>query len=234
MEAVAPPGVAVLHIAVYVAEGVHEAAAQQAGHLLPLLVGKAGVLPVGLGIFQVYFSVRHVQVAAVHQRFFRVQLQQVFPQVVLPLHPVRKPLQAVLTVGRVAAHEVKRRIFRRDDAPLVAVLVAAEVVGHVQRLAFCQNGRAGVALFVGGVKKAVVARQVKHRLLRLQFRLLQAEHVRILAGHIVQKALAQRSPQAVHIPAYQFHEKLLRVFYHSIAHSAPKPNKNIDKAALWE
>ena len=126
------------------------------------------------------------------------------------------------------------RKLRRNDPPLVAVLIAAEVIGHGKGLRPSENGRAGIALLVGGVEKPVVSRQVKHRLLRLQLGLLQAENVRALLRHIVQKALAQRSPQAVHIPAYQFHEKLLRVFYHSIAHSAPKPNKNIDKAALWE
>jgi len=54
-----------------------------------------------------------------------------------------------------------------------------------------QNGGAGIALLLGGVKIPVIALQLKHRLLRLQLGLLQAYHVRVLIFHIFQKALGQ-------------------------------------------
>ena len=73
-------------------EGVGKAGGQQGGHLFPLLVAEAGVVPVGLGIFQVHLLMGHVQVAAVHHGLFPVQLQKIRPQIVLPLHPVIEAL----------------------------------------------------------------------------------------------------------------------------------------------
>ena len=172
-------------------EGVGKARGQQGGHLLPLLVGEARVHPVGLGVFQVHLLVGHVQVAAVDHGLCPVQLHQIGPQVVLPLHPVIQPLQPVLAVGGIAAHQIEIRVFRGDDPALVAVDVIAEAEHHRKRLLPGQNGGAGIALLLGGVKIPVIALQLKHRLLRLQLGLLQAYHVRVLIFHIFQKALGQ-------------------------------------------
>ena len=72
--------------------------------------------------------VGHVQVPAVHHRLFGVQIQQVVPDVVLPGHAVVQPGQLILGVWSVAAHQVEVRVLRRDDPPLVAVLIDTEVI----------------------------------------------------------------------------------------------------------
>ena len=133
----------------------------------------------------------HVQVAAVYHGLCPVQFHQIGPQVILPLHPVIQPLQPVLAVGGIAAHQIELRVFRGDDPALVAVNVIAEAEHHRKRLLPGQNGGAGIALLLGGVKIPVIALQLKYRLLRLQLGLLQAYHVRVLIFHIFQKALGQ-------------------------------------------
>ena len=89
------------------AEGIGKAAGEQLGHLGPLLVGEARVHAVGLGVFQVDLLMGHVQVAAVDHRLLAVQLQQVRPDIVLPLHAVVQPGQLILGVGGIAAHQIK-------------------------------------------------------------------------------------------------------------------------------
>ena len=113
-----------------------------------------------------------VQVAAVHHGLRLIQPAEVFPQVVLPPHPVGETPQLVLRVRRVAADEVEVRIFTRDDAPFMAVDVLAKVIGDGKRLLLGEHRRAGVALFVRAVPVDVVLRQVKFDLMRLQLRLL--------------------------------------------------------------
>ena len=87
----------------------------------------------------------------------------------------------------------------------MAVLVDPEVIGHRQGLLPGKDGGAGIARLVGAVPVAVIARQVELRLLRAQFRLLQADHVGARHGAEVQKALPQAGPQAVDIPGNQSH-----------------------------
>ncbi|CAN4001189.1 helix-turn-helix transcriptional regulator, partial [Dysosmobacter welbionis] len=138
----------------------------------PLLVGKAGVAAVGTGIFDIDLLVGHVQVPAVHHRLFGVQIQQVVPDVVLPGHAVVQPGQLILGVWSVAAHQVEVRVLRRDDPPLVAVLIDTEVIGHGERLAPGEHRGAGIARLVGAVPVAVIAGQIKFCLLRAHLRLL--------------------------------------------------------------
>ena len=214
------------------AEGVGKAAFQQPGHFRSLLVGEAGVHAVGLGIFQIHLLMGHVQVAAVHHGLFPVQLQKIRPQIVLPLHPVGEPLQPVLTVGGIAAHQIEVRVLRRDDPALVAVDILSEAVGDGQGLLLGQHRRAGVAFFIGGVKVAVIALQIEHRLLRLELGLLQAEDVRVLVFHIFQKALGQARPQAIDVPAYQLHRGFLLFsagFFDIIPCFRGKSNKAVDR-----
>ena len=85
------------------------------------------------------------------------------------------------------------------------VLGAAEVIADRERLRPGEDGRSGVALLVGGVEIAVVAFEVKDRLLRLELRLLQAEDVRLFLVDIFQKALGQTRPQTVDVPACELH-----------------------------
>ena len=203
---VAPPGIGPGLVRVQRPEGVHKAGGQELGHFPPFLVGEAGIPAVGAGIFQVDLLVGHVQVPAVDHRLFPVQLAKVLPEIVLPGHAVIQTEELVLGVGGIAADQVKVRELRRDDPPLVAVLVDSKVIGDVQRLPPGEDGGAGVARLVRAVPEALVAGEIKLRLLRAHFRLLKADDVRAGEGAEVQEALFQAGPKAVDVPGNQSHK----------------------------
>ena len=75
----------------------------------------------------------HIEIAAVDHRLRLIQLHQIVPQIVLPLHAVVQPGKLVLGVGRIAADKVKFRVLRRNDPALVAVDVIAEKVDQLNR-----------------------------------------------------------------------------------------------------
>ncbi len=77
-------------------EGICEPSVQQLGEFPAFFVRKSGVHAVGFRVFKVYFLVSHIQVAAGNHGLFCVQGDQVRPERVIPFHPVRKPLQAIL------------------------------------------------------------------------------------------------------------------------------------------
>ena len=206
METVAPP--AVLHlIRVHHPEAVGKPGRQQLGHLGPLLVGKACAHPVGLCVLDVHFGVGYVQVAAQDHRLFRVQPQQVGAEGVLPGHAVVQPLQPVLAVGGVAVHQIKARVFQREHPAFVVMLLQPDAGGHGQRHLPAPAGRAGVALFLGRVCIFCVALRGKIRLTGLHLGLLYRENIGVQRGKAVGKAVGQAGPQAVHIPADEFHAK---------------------------
>ena len=149
----------------------------------------------------------HIQIAAVDHRLFLIQLHQVGAQIVLPLHPIVDAGQPLLGVGGVDVHQIKLRVFQRDGPALVAVLLRPDAVAHAQRRLLAVAGGAGIALFLGTVKILGVALRLKFRLPGLALGLLQAEDVRIQRGKTLGKALFQHRPQAVHVPADEFHRK---------------------------
>ena len=95
---------------------------------------------------------------------------------------------------------IEIRVFRGDDPALVAVDVIAEAEHHRKRLLPGQNGGAGIALLLGGVKIPVIALQLKLRLLRPHLRLLQTDDIRVRKGAEGQETFIQTGPQPVHIP----------------------------------
>ena len=199
MEAVAPP--AVLHLVrVQHTEAVGKAGIQQLGHFSAFLIGEACAHAVGLCIFDVDLRMGHIQVPAQDHRLFRIQRQQIGAEGVLPFHAVVQTLQPVLTVGGIAAHQIEVRVLRRDEPTFVVVRVKAQPILDGKRGLFRQNRRAGIALFLGGIKIAVIAVQLEDGLLRLELRLLQAEDVRLFLVDIFQKALGQTRPQTVDVP----------------------------------
>ena len=133
------------------AERVSKAAPQQRRHLLALLRGEAGVLRVGLGVFQVDFLVRHVHVAADHHGLLPVQSAQIVREGVLPGHAVVKPRQPSLAVGRVDRHQKEALKLQRDDAPLMVVFLRPDAHLHRQRLTSGENCGAGIPLLLGAV-----------------------------------------------------------------------------------
>ena len=144
-EAVAPPRIGIGEVGVEEAETVGEPCAQERGHFLTFLVGETGVFAVGLWIFQVNLLVRHIQVAAHNHRFLGIKPLQVDAKIVLPRHAVVEAAQTVLTVGRVASHEVEIRHLKRNHTSFVVVLVNAQAVGHAQRSVLGENRRTAVA-----------------------------------------------------------------------------------------
>ena len=205
MEAVAPP--AVLHLVrVQHTEAVGKAGIQQLGHFSAFLIGKACAHAVGLCIFDVDLPVSHIQVTAQDHWLLCIQPQQIGTESILPCHAVIQTLQAVLTVGGVAVDQIKLRIFQRQYAPLVVVLLDADAGGHGQRLPAAPAGRAGISLFLGRVCVLGVALRGKIRLTGLHFGLLYRKNVRIKRRKALGEAVGQAGAQAVNVPADQFHD----------------------------
>ena len=189
------------------AEGVRKARIQQLGHLAALLIGEARIHAVGLGVLEVDLLMGHVQIAAQQHGLDLIELLQIRPEVVLPLHAVVQSLQAVLGVGRVAAHQIERAHVAGDDPALVVVLVDADAVGHALHGHAAEHRRAGIALPVGAVEVLLVTGQIHRALPLLHLDLLQAQHVRIQRLHALIEVLADHRAQAVYVPGYQFHQK---------------------------
>ena len=209
VEAVAPPAVCPGAVWVQAAEGVHKPGGKKLRHLLALLVGKAGIAPVGARVLQVDLLVGHVQVPAENHRLDGVQLCQIGAEIVLPLHPVVDALEAVLGVGGVAAHQIEIGVLGGNDPSLMAVEVVAKAVGYGEGLLPGENGGTGIAFFVSVVPVHMVARQVQLYLACLELGLLQAVDVGSRLPAEIKKALLQTGPQAVDIPGNQFHKRLL-------------------------
>ena len=69
LETIAPPAVGIGLVGMEMAEGVYKTALEQEGHLLALLIREAGIATVGLGVLEVDFLVRHIEVATDNNRF---------------------------------------------------------------------------------------------------------------------------------------------------------------------
>ena len=130
---------------------------------------------------------------------------QVIAEGVLPPHAVVQPLQPVLTVGGVAVYQIKAGVFQRQHPPLVVVLFQPDAGGHCQRCRFAPAGCAGIALFLGRVGIFGVALRRKICLPRLHLGLLHREDVGIQRRKACGKIVGQAGPQAVDVPADQFH-----------------------------
>ena len=209
LETVRPPRIGDL-LGIQGAEGVDESAGQQVAEGLALFVGKAGIHPVALGVLQVYLLVGHIQVATKDDGLLAVQSLQIAAEGVFPRQAVLQPLQSVLRVGRVAAHQEEVVHLQGDDAPLVVVYVDADAQLHVQRLMTGEDRRTRVAFLVGIIPIAVVALERQVQLTGLHLRLLQTEEVGIQRLEHLAEALALAGPQSIHIPTDQFH--ILRRF----------------------
>ena len=132
----------------------------------------------------------HVQVAAVDDRLNLVQLHEVLPQGVLPLHAVVQPLELVLGVGGVTAHQVKFLILQGDEPSLVVVLVFPHSVAHRNGLVGGKDGGPGVPLLLGGVPVLQnPLPQVHVGLALLHLGLLQAAEVGLLPLIEIKKSL---------------------------------------------
>ena len=91
---------------------------------------------------------RNVQVPAGNDWLFRVQLQKLFAECVVPGKPVVDALEPFLRVRGVAGDKIKLLVFQRDHPTLMVQLVNADAVGDGQRGMLRKNSGAGIALFL--------------------------------------------------------------------------------------
>ena len=68
--AVGPPGIGTGSVGMEVAKGIEKAFGEEVGHALALLIGKAGIFAVGLGVGQVDLLMGNIEVATINHRFF--------------------------------------------------------------------------------------------------------------------------------------------------------------------
>ena len=147
---------------------------------------------------------RDVHVAADDDRLCFVQLFDIGAEIVLPLHPVVQPLEAVLRIGHIDRDEIKVVVFRRDDPTLVVVQVNAQIVGDSARFGLGKERGARIALLLGRAPVFMIALDLR-RLFGLELGLLQAHHIGLFSREELKKALAHAGAQAVDIPRDQFH-----------------------------
>ena len=225
-EAVTPPRIGIGEVGVEEAETVGEPSTQQGGHFLAFLIGETGIFAVGFRIFQVNLLVRHIQVAAHNHRFLGIKSLQVGAKIVLPRHAVVEAAQTVLTVGRVASHEVEIRHFERDHTSLVVVLINAQAVGHAQRSVLGENRRSAVAFLVGIVPVRLIAVESQIELTGLHLRFLQTEEIGIERSKDFGETFAHHRAKSVHIPRNEFHI-IYFLLYQFVEVSFPSPHAQI-------
>ena len=170
-----------------------------------LLVGKAGVLAVGLWIFQIDFLMGHVEVAADDNRLFPVQFRQVGAKGFVPGHAVFQPLQSVLRVGGIDCDQVEPGKFQCDGATFSDMRLISDVVGDGERFHSGKDCRTGISLLLGGMPVLTITGKCKIDLVRLQFGLLQAEKISVKGLKAFHKPLLHTGPQPVNVPGDKFH-----------------------------
>ena len=106
-EAITPPRIHALHIGVEKTPTVGKAAIEQYRHFLTLLIGKTCVLTVTFGILEVNLLMCHIEVSTHY-------------------HWLIKTLETILTVRHIHVHEIELIHLKRDDAPLMIMLVNAD------------------------------------------------------------------------------------------------------------
>ena len=204
LEAIRPPGV--LHLlGVLIPERVRKAAGQQVAELLTLLIRKAGVHVVRLGILEVYLLVGHVQVATEDDGFLLVEALEIPAEGIFPRHTVFQTLQTVLRVRRIAADEEEVGHLKGDNASLVIVQVDTDAIGHAEGLMTREDSGTRVTLLLGIVPITLVTLELQVELSGLHLRLLQTEEIGIQLTEHLTEALALTGTQTIHIPTDKLH-----------------------------
>lgn len=75
---------------------------------------------VGLGVLEVDFLMRHIEVAAVEHWLLCVELSQELAQIPFPPEAEVQTFQTVLCIGSVAVHEEEGVVLERHDSTFVA------------------------------------------------------------------------------------------------------------------
>ena len=93
----------------------------------------------------------HVHVTAHHDGFLLIEPVEIILEIFLPFHSVVQSAKTVLRVRCVDCYEIEIVHLQRNHTSLMVVLVHADAIGHVQRLVFREDGRAGIAFLVSVV-----------------------------------------------------------------------------------
>ena len=217
IKTVAPPAVDALDVRICRAPGIGKTGVEQLGKLAALLVRKACVAAVGLGVLKVDLLVCHVKVAAGYHGFAGLALERVQKAAVgiVPGHAHVDAGEFVLRVGRVDIHKPKLVELERADAALgcglgdeLARLALAGVgqqcigVQHAQRFLAAKDRGARVALALGVAPGLVIAGQVDIDLALLQLCLLQCQDINVKFLRNLDKARVffEHGAQAVDVP----------------------------------
>ena len=151
---------------------------------------------------------RHIEIAAVDNRFTAVKICKVCSQVIFKFHTVIYPCKTILCVWHIAVYHKKVIVFKCDYPSLVCML-SVYSKGNGNRLFFSKYGCTRIALFLCAVEIAVIPLRRKIRLTGLHFGFLYAEYVCICIIKEIFKAFLQYCSEAVYIPRYKSHMKVL-------------------------
>ena len=169
---------------------------------------------VSLGVVDVDPAVCDVEVAAPDDGLLRVELLEVGEERVVPAAAVRPVHEALGRVGHVRADDKERRVLGRDDAPLVVERGVAEAAVHGERRRAREEGG---PVAPGRVLALVErhARVARGELLRGHhalgdLRLLQAQHVGLLARDVVAEALLEHRAEPRDVPRHDLHARHAR------------------------
>ena len=145
---------------------------------------------------------RHVKVAAGHNRLVAGKLGQVVAVARVPLHALVQARKAVLGVGGVHVDKPQIGELERAHATLVVRHGRADLAHHLQRLLSREDGRSRVALALGIAPVLVVAGEVKLDLAFLKLGLLDGKDVCTKRVKDLGEAglLLEHGAQAVDVP----------------------------------
>ena len=217
IKAIAPPAVDALDVGVCRTPGIGKAGVEQLGKLAALLVRKAGVAAVGLGVLKVDLLVRHVKVAAGHDGFAGLALERVQKAAVsiVPGHAHVDAGEFILGVGCIDVDKPELVELQRADTALgrglgneLSCLTLAGVgqqrigVQHAQRFLAAKDRSARIAFTLGVAPGLVIAGQVNIDLAFLQLGLLQRQDIDVEFLRDLDKArvLFEHGAQAVNVP----------------------------------
>ena len=178
---------------------------QQGREFFAFLVGKACVFPVGAGIFQVNFLMRHIHIPTHNHWFLFGQFLQVISEILFPVYTVIQALQTILRIRNIHINQIEIRHFHSNHPTLMVMFINADTVGHIQGRMLGIDSRSGIAFLVGIVPIRLITNKFHIDLAFLQFGFLQAEEIGIERLEDFGEALSRHSAQAVYIPTDKFH-----------------------------
>ncbi|MNC25587.1 hypothetical protein D3C75_736780 [compost metagenome] len=129
-----------------------------------------------------------------------VQLHEITPEAVLPLHPEGQPGQIPTGIGGIDVHQVKIPEFQRQHTAL-RLFILFQPVPYGQRFDAGKYRSAGIAFFDRVIPILPVRLpMIQLNLPLLELGLLQAENIRIGFLETLHKSFIHTGPQTVHIP----------------------------------